>query len=237
MQMLGIDEIRDAALADWRMLGQGLHGRFAVGSVVAGADFAAAVAAVGDTVGHQPDEIRIGAGVVDLRLLSRDAIQRDGEGRENRVSWVTGHDVDLARRISQLAAERALVACPEQVMSVDIGLDTADSRRLGPVWAALLTGGAESLGYGTIDDDVRDVTGRAPILWFQPTDAHETPRQRFHLDVWVGPDVAQERINAAVAAGATIVDDSEAPSFVVLADPDGNKACVCTYLDPATAGS
>ena len=34
-----------------------------------------------------------------------------------------------------------------------------------------------------------------------------------------------------VAAGGTVVDDSEAPSFTVLADPDGNKVCVCTFLD------
>ena len=28
-----------------------------------------------------------------------------------------------------------------------------------------------------------------------------------------------------------VVDDGHAPSFVVLADPEGNKACVCTCLD------
>ena len=66
------------------------------------------------------------------------------------------------------------------------------------------------------------------LLWFQHTDAHETPRQRFHIDLWVPHDVAEERIAAAVAAGGTVVDDNKAPSFVVLADPEGNRACVCT---------
>jgi 4a-hydroxytetrahydrobiopterin dehydratase len=70
-----------------------------------------------------------------------------------------------------------------------------------------------------------------PLLWFQHTDAHETPRQRFHFDLWVPPDVADERIAAAVAAGGRVVDDQNTPSFVVLADPDGNRACVCTCLD------
>jgi 4a-hydroxytetrahydrobiopterin dehydratase len=27
-----------------------------------------------------------------------------------------------------------------------------------------------------------------------------------------------------------VVHDKEAPSFVVLADPEGNKVCVCTCL-------
>jgi hypothetical protein len=34
-----------------------------------------------------------------------------------------------------------------------------------------------------------------PLLWFQETDEHETPRQRFHLDVWVAPEVT---INASL---------------------------------------
>ncbi len=97
---------------------------------------------------------------------------------------------------------------------------------LGPFWAVLLTGSAESL-HG---DDVVDPGGRVPLLWFQDTDAHETPRQRFHVDLWVPHDVAEERIAAAVAAGGRVVDDSHKPSFVVLADPEGNKACVCTIL-------
>ena len=101
------------------------------------------------------------------------------------------------------------------------------------MWAALLTGSLDAHGRGTIGDDVRDATGRVPILWFQDTDEHETPRQRFHLDVWVAPEVADERIAAAVAAGGTIVDDSEAPSYTVIADQDGNKACVCTSLSRA----
>ena len=39
------------------------------------------------------------------------------------------------------------------------------------------------------------------------------------------PEVARARIDAAVAAGGTVVD--EATAFVVLADADGNRMCVC----------
>lgn len=69
------------------------------------------------------------------------------------------------------------------------------------------------------------------MLWFQETDEHETPRQRFHLDVQVPYDAVDERIAAALAAGAVVVDDHD--SYVVLADPDGNKACVARYPHPA----
>ncbi|WP_173401105.1 VOC family protein, partial [Arthrobacter sp. H41] len=74
-------------------------------------------------------------------------------------------------------------------------------------------------------------TGRVPSLWFQGTEDHETPRQRWHFDLWLAPEVADERIAAAVASGGSIVDDTAAPSFTVLADLDGNRACICTSLE------
>lgn len=80
---------------------------------------------------------------------------------------------------------------------------------------------------------MRDATGRTPILWFQEADPHPTAPQRFHIDIQVPYDVAEQRIAAAVAAGAVVVDDSRAPGTTVLADPEGNKACVGTF-QPAT---
>jgi 4a-hydroxytetrahydrobiopterin dehydratase len=86
------------------------------------------------------------------------------------------------------------------------------------------------LGYD-VDDDaaVVDPDGRQVELWFQQTDEHQEPRQRFHVDVSVPPDQAQARIEAALAAGGTLVSDDRAPAFTVLADPEGNKVCVCTW--------
>ncbi|GAA0971667.1 hypothetical protein ENKNEFLB_02528 [Nocardioides aquaticus] len=43
------------------------------------------------------------------------------------------------------------------------------------------------------------------------------------------PEVAPERIAAAVAAGGELVDDSAASAFWVLADAQGNRACVTTW--------
>lgn len=230
MEMLSRDQIRGAGLTDWRNLGQGLHARFLVEDFAAGARFASAIAEAGDALDHHP-QLTLGAGYADLKLVSDDAIVRDDEGTEHAVQWVTQRDVDLARGISEIAAKQELRADPAAITTIELALDTAHSARIAPVWAALLTGGSDALGRGTIDnDDVRDATGRVPILWFQDTDEHETPRQRFHFDVWVAPEAAGERIAAAVAAGATIVDDSHAPSCTIIADQDGNKACVCTSL-------
>jgi 4a-hydroxytetrahydrobiopterin dehydratase len=188
----------------------------------------AAISEIDPAVGDHL-EARTGTGHVDLKLISTDAIYRDDAGTEYEVEWATEQDVDLARRISQIAAEQSIPAEPRSITVVELGLDTADSATLAPVWSALLTGGIEALGRGTMNDDVRDATGRVPILWFQDTDEHPTPRQRFHFDIEVPHDVAEQRIAAAVEAGAAIVDDSRSPWTTVVADPDGNKACVCTF--------
>jgi 4a-hydroxytetrahydrobiopterin dehydratase len=178
----------------------------------------------------------MGDGYVDFKLVSDDAIYRDNDGGEHIVEWVTQRDVDLARRITEIAAEQAIGAEPSSITAIELALDTAHAASIAPVWAALLTGSTDAQGRGTVGDDVRDATGRVPILWFQETDEHETPRQRFHIDVWVPADVADQRIAAAVNAGGIVVDDSQAPSYTVISDKDGNKACVCTALRPAHKG-
>jgi 4a-hydroxytetrahydrobiopterin dehydratase len=235
MDMLTGDQIAEANLTDWRKLGQGLHARYVVGDFGAGVRFVAAVGEAGDALGHQP-RVTIGDGYVDLKLLSNDAVYRDGEGTDHVVDWVTQKDVDLARRVTEIATDQSVAADPSSITTMELALDTAHADVIAPVWAALLTGGDEALGRGTIGDDVRDATERVPILWFQDTDEHETPRQRFHIDVWVPAEVAEQRIASAVAAGGIVVDDSQAPSYTVIADHDGNKACVCTTLPAAQEG-
>jgi 4a-hydroxytetrahydrobiopterin dehydratase len=232
MEMLTGAQIAEANLTDWRKLGQGLHARYVVGDFGTGARFVAALAQAGDALGHHP-RVTMGGGYVDLKLLSDDAIYRDDEGTEHVVEYVTQKDLDLARRVTEIAAQQAVIADPASITTIELALDTAHAATIAPVWAALLTGSPEAQGRGTIGDDVRDATGRVPILWFQDTDEHEPPRQRFHVDVWVAPEVAEQRIAAAVTAGGIVVDDSQAPSYTVIADQDGNKACVCTTLPPA----
>ncbi|TCO28464.1 4a-hydroxytetrahydrobiopterin dehydratase [Kribbella steppae] len=212
--------ILDAGLDDWRKLAQGLHGRFLTGSFADGVRFA-------EAVGEGCAEVRLADTFVDVKLISQDAVYRDDDGAEHVFAWVTQRDIELARRISSIAQSMGIAAEPSAVRQLELALDTADLAAVGPFWAAVLTGSTESYESG----NVVDPTGRVPNLWFQGTDAHETPQQRFHLDLWVPYDVAEERIAAGVAAGGRITYDKEAPAFTVLADPEGNKVCICTCLD------
>ena len=187
------------ALTDWRKLAQALHTRYGTASLADGARFAQAAAEACD---DPRLEVRLGATFVD----------------------VATRDEAVATRISEIAAEQGLTADPTAVAQLEIALDTAELVELGPFWAAVLTGSTDSF----TGNDVTDPTGRVPNLWFQGTTPHEPPRQRFHLDLWLPPEVVPSRIEAAIAAGGKVVYDDEAPMFIVLADPQGNKVCLCT---------
>ncbi|MFJ8079236.1 VOC family protein [Streptomyces sp. NPDC096205] len=224
MEMLSnrevLREIQDGGLGDWRKLAQPLAARYRLADRVTGALFVAAVAKAAGNAGREP-EIRWGRGGIDVALCTVDGTT--GE------RGVTAADLELARAISGLAEEHGLTPVPGEVAQVELALDTAGRQALAPFWFALLTGEPGHL----VDDTVFDPTDRVPSMWFQPTDPHDTPRQRWHLDLWLAPEVADARIEAAVAAGGTVVDASNAPSYTVLADPDGNKVCVCTALERA----
>lgn len=221
MEKLGTQEVLAAiagGLGDWRTLAQNLVTRYRVADPVRGAAFVSAIAQAAVGAGREP-EIRLGQGFVDVWLFTTDTA---AGGR-----WVTAQDVELARAVSALAAEHRLTAVPREVAQVELGLDTADYAAVAPFWSALLTGSPGN----TVLDTVLDPTGRVPNVWFQKTEPHQLPRQRWHIDLWLAPEVAAERIAAAIAAGGTLVSDAGAPSFTVLADSDGNKVCVCTALD------
>jgi 4a-hydroxytetrahydrobiopterin dehydratase len=214
MERLSNQQVLDAGLTDWRKLAQALHARFAIADYIGASAFVAAVAQVAESDDHRPD-LRLSHGVVDVSLCTRE----DG-------LWVTQQDIDMARRISEIARDHGLEPEPSAVAQLEIALDTAHEDGVAGFWSVLLTGSPDNKIY----DSIFDPTGRVPALWFQGTDEHEPPRQRWHFDLWLAPEVADERIAAAIAARGSIVDDSEAPSFTVLADPDGNRVCVCTSL-------
>lgn len=224
MEMLTGEQIAEANLTDWRKLAQGLHARYLVDDFTVGTDFIAAVGQVGDTFGHYP-LVSMSSEHIDLTLISDKAVYRDDQGTEHLLQWVTQQDVDLAQRITEIAADHDLDADPAAVSMIELGLETPQSGTIAPVWAALMTGNPESQGHGSPSDEIRDPTGRVPNLWFGDNGGDQ--RQRFHVEIYVAPEVANDRIAAAIAAGGTVVDDSNAPFLTVIADQDGNKGVLC----------
>jgi 4a-hydroxytetrahydrobiopterin dehydratase len=45
----------------------------------------------------------------------------------------------------------------------------------------------------------------------------------------VAVEVVEGRIAAGLAAGGRLVTDAFAPAWWVLADPEGNEICLCTW--------
>jgi 4a-hydroxytetrahydrobiopterin dehydratase len=207
------DQIATMGLDDWRSIHEWLTARFRTETFAIGLEMVARVGAAAEEMGHHPD-LDLRYAHLDVRLISHDV-----EGKTQR-------DVDLARRISAIAADLGVVAESDAMAKVEIGLDTWDIDEVKPFWTAVL--GLRP--HPRFDDDLSDPTWTLPTLWFQQTDRHDLPRQRFHLDIRLPPHIAEQRIAAAVAAGGVVVSDEMAPRFTVLADPQGNKVCVCTHI-------
>ena len=203
-------DVAEGGLDDWRMLFRALHARFRTGNFATGLELVARIGEAAEELDHHPDlDLRYPR--LDVRLSSHD------------VGGVTDRDLELARRISGFAADLGVAADPAGVQVLELALDTPDFTRVKPFWRAVL-----GLSDSRDEREIVDSAGTLPTLWFQDTDPHDEPRQRFHLDIRVPPEVARERIAAALAAGGLLVSDERAPAFTVLADSEGNKACVTT---------
>ena len=111
------------------------------------------------------------------------------------------------------------------VQALEIGIDALDAAAIRPFWRAVL-GYADEAGAG---GGLVDPLGQGPAVWFQQMDAPRPQRNRIHLDVSVPHDEAPDRIAATLAAGGTVTYDAEAPAFWVLADAEGNEACITTW--------
>jgi 4a-hydroxytetrahydrobiopterin dehydratase len=210
-ETLSFADVEAAGLSDWRQLFEALRTRFLTGSFETGLRLVNRIGELAEEADHHPD-VDLRYPHVNVTLFSHD------------VFGVTSRDVDLARRISAAAAELGVAAEPTSISVVEIALDTWDHEEIKPFWKAVLG----MVDHPAYDVELRDLKGSQPTLWFQETDRHDEPRMRFHLDVRVPPDVVDDRIDAALAAGGTLLSDEHAPRFWVLADPQGNKACLTT---------
>jgi 4a-hydroxytetrahydrobiopterin dehydratase len=209
-KVLRYPEVQAEGLDDWRFFLMKLHARFRTGSFVKGLELVTRITEAAEEADHHPDVV-LTYPQVDVDLQSHD------------VHGVTSRDIELARRISEIAAELGVEPVPREVSTLELALDVPDGDEVKPFWAAVL-------GY-TSDPwhQVEDLGGRNNTLWFQEAPgATGEVQQRFHLDIVVPRDVAEERVQAALDAGGTLVSTADVPAFWVLADKHGNKVCVCT---------
>jgi 4a-hydroxytetrahydrobiopterin dehydratase len=215
-EILTAAEIDARGLADWRYLLGRLEGTFRCGSFGAAGRLVQAIADAADAADHHPDVDLHYPGVVHVALTTHAAGARPTE-----------LDVALAGTISALAAAAGASSEPVAAEAFEIAIDALDIAAVHPFWKAVT-------GYASHPEDPEvlvDPAGRGPTIWFQQMDAPRPQRNRIHLDVTVPHDVAESRVAAALAAGGRLVSDARARAFWVLADAEGNEACVCTWQD------
>jgi 4a-hydroxytetrahydrobiopterin dehydratase len=173
--------------------------------------------------------------------------------RDRAHGSVTDLDLAMARRITEALAAEGVVTAPGNAdvppQALEIAVDALDIAAVLPFWRAVTGYVVQPHPDGLDADAVLDPLGRGPTIWFQQMDAPRPhgglgappacggersdpgnqPRNRIHLDVSVPPEQAPARIEAALAAGGRLVSADAAPAFWVLADIEGNEACVCTW--------
>ena len=154
--------------------------------------------------------------------------------RHAAAGWFTLRDVELAAAVTEALAGHGLSTQPGvggvTPQTLEIAIDALDIASIAPFWRAVTGYVDDATPDGeTPGGDLLDPLRRGPAIWFQQMDEPRTQRNRIHLDLDVPPELARPRVDAALAAGGTLVSDAAAPAFWVLADPEGNEVCVCTW--------
>lgn len=206
-------------LPDWRITGHVIEADFRAPSWTAAIQFIELIGAEADRARHHPD--------VDLRYPGRVRVSLTTHG----ACGLTDQDADLARAVSAFAADLGATADPLRVERLELAIDALDISAVLPFWRAVLAYVDEPTVDGTPVDSVIDPLRIGPPVWFQQMDEARTQRNRVHVDLRLPHDVAEARIAAAVAAGGTVLTEQFARAFWVLADPEGNEVCVCTWQD------
>lgn len=202
-------------VGDWRVVSEGACSFFQTGSFAASATFVQAIAAL-PRMGEPGTGVDVRHDGVTVRLLTQ---SDDWWGPSVR-------DVELARRISEIAREQGLVPDTTAIQSLLVIPGGRDTAAIMPFWRAVL-------GYeprqDSPEEDLVDAHDRGPAFWFE---AMKEPRPdgggAIHLAIWVPYELAEARVQAAIAAGGHLVRDDYAPMWWTLADSAGNEADVAT---------
>ena len=197
---------------DWVILHGGPTAVFRVGSLQEAARLAAAVAEV--------------PGLEERTLLT--AASDRLTVKLTREMWGTeAKHVEVARAISAIAREHGATADRSAVQEVQLAVAAKPEAIDLGFWRAVL-------GYAPMhDDNCIDPLGQGSTVWMQELDPDKPLRHAMHIDVSVARDKAEARMQAAVAAGGTVIDDSNAPASWILADRSGNKVCIAAWPDGA----
>lgn len=199
----------------WRVLGDGACSFFATRSYPASARFVAAIGELEGIDAH-PVDLDVRPDGVTVRLLTY----------TDDYYGMTGRDLERARQISAIARKQGLEGDPHACQSIGpIVIGAVDIAKVMPFWEALT-------GYVRRADspaeDLVDPRGRGPGIWFEEVTEPGGGRPRMHFACWVPIEQAEARVQAAVAAGGRVVYGDRAPSWWLLADPEGNEADVAT---------
>lgn len=197
----------------WAVISDKLAVAYQTGSMVRGGEFVAKVIEAAEAAGHHPD--------IDLRYPTVHLVLTT-----HSAHGLTEADVTLAKAIAGIATDMGLEATETPVAQFDLGIDALDIAAVRPFWKAVL-------GYRDAADhqpiDLTDPTGRLTGIWFQQMDAARPQRNRVHVDLLLPPDAIAGRMQAALDAGGRLLTDQYAPQFWVLADPEDNEICLCTW--------
>ena len=204
----------------WRLVLGALVTQVAVESLAEAADLAARMTSSVGCGRDQELRLDIRGGRLILTLQSAAA------------PMATRQEVELAHRISAFLSTLGMttdaIGAGRPVQLLEIGIDALDMAAIRPFWKAIL-GYVEEPEPADPPNGIVDPDGQGPSIWFQQMDAPRPQRNRIHFDISVPHDEAQRRIEAAIAAGGTLRYDAEAPAFWVLADAEGNEACITTW--------
>jgi 4a-hydroxytetrahydrobiopterin dehydratase len=147
------------------------------------------------------------------------------------IELLEPHHVGLAQAISEVARRHGAVADRGAVQEVQLAVAARPGDLDVGFWRAVL-------GYDTLaDDNGVDPLGHGSTVWMQDLDPAKPLRHAMHVDVSVAREHAVRRLEAAVAAGGRVVEDSEAPAWWVLSDRAGNRVCIASWPDGAEHSS
>ena len=199
-------------VADWRVTGTGPQTVFTATSLAHAANLIAPIVAAAERFGVLPD--------VDLRPEGVD-VRIPISGPEG----ISAAAAEFAAAVSRAAAELLLTPDPSLVQSIGIYVAQHSQADVRPFFTA-------ALGYQAFGDtDAVDPLRCGPQLAFNPITGDVPARGRTHFDVFVPADQARARVDAALAVGGRLVDDSHAPAWWSLASPDNHGVDIASWTD------